>query len=284
MRFAIDIPNFGPSGDGDFGDPLFVAELAHEAEEAGWDGFFVWDHLGADWPIAIADPIVLLTAIAMRTSTLKLGPMVTPLPRRRPWKLARELVTLDHVSQGRVIFGAGIGGGEEYSFFHEPGDDRAHGEMLDEGLAIVRQLWSGEPCSHHGTHYHIDSAQFLPRPVQSHIPIWIAGQWPNPRPMRRAARWHGVFPIARGRSFTEQMTAEEMGAVAAFVNEHRVDTSAPYDLVHWGITTGDQDTDRRTVEPYAAVGVTWWLENLNVDRGTIAEQRERIRRGPPRLG
>lgn len=152
MQFAIDIPNFGV-----YSDPHLLAELAHEAEEAGWDGFFVWDHINykivdSPGPVAIGDPWVQLAAIAMRTSQIKIGPMVTPLPRRRPWKLARETATLDHLSRGRLIFGIGLGSerSKEYSTFGEVTDPRVHGEMLDEGLEVLTRLWSGEEFNYEG--------------------------------------------------------------------------------------------------------------------------------------
>ena len=109
MQFAIDLPSFGP-----FSDANRVAQLAVEAEEAGWNGFFLWDHInyklaGSPDPVAIADPWIMLAAMALRTTNLKLGPMVTPLPRRRPWKLARETVTLDHLCGGRLVLGVGLG-------------------------------------------------------------------------------------------------------------------------------------------------------------------------------
>src|SRR5689334_12104356 len=135
MQFAIDIPHFGP-----FSDPNLVAELAHEAEEAGWNGFFLWDHLnykhdGSPAAVEIADPWILLTAIALRTKSIKLGPMVTPLPRRRPWKVARETVTLDHLSGGRLIFGAGLGFQPgDFTAFAEETDPRVRAEKLDESL------------------------------------------------------------------------------------------------------------------------------------------------------
>jgi alkanesulfonate monooxygenase SsuD/methylene tetrahydromethanopterin reductase-like flavin-dependent oxidoreductase (luciferase family) len=288
MRFAVDIPNIGTfdSQGNDFADPHFVAELAHEAEQAGWDGFFIWDHIGADWPVALADPWVLLAAAALRTTSIKLGPMVTPLPRRRPWKLARETITLDHLSQGRLILGVGIGGGTEYTCFNESGDDRIHGAMLDEGLSVLQGLWSGEPFSYTGAHYQITNAHFLPKPVQAHIPIWVAGIWPNKKPFRRAATWDGVFPLERGLTFTQQMAPQRIQEASAYVQAYRpVSTgTASYDLVHWGITTGeDPAADRALVQSYQAVGVTWWLENLNNERGSIAAQRARIRKGPPRL-
>lgn len=281
MQFAVDIPNIGP-----FADPHTVAELAYEAEESGWDGFFLWDHIGADWPVPLADPWVLLAAVALRTSRVRLGPMITPLPRRRPWKLAREAVTLDHLSRGRFILGVGIGGGGEYSCFGEPDDARAHGAMLDEGLAVLQGLWSGEPFSFSGAHYQVEGAHFLPRPVQAHIPVWVAGVWPNKPPFRRAARWDGLFPLGRGLSFTEQMTPAAIAEAAAYARSHQTGERAavPFDLVHWGITAGDDPgADRDLVAGYAAVGVTWWVENFNNERGTLEAQRARIRKGPPRL-
>jgi alkanesulfonate monooxygenase SsuD/methylene tetrahydromethanopterin reductase-like flavin-dependent oxidoreductase (luciferase family) len=288
MRFAVDIPNIGTFGGtgNDFADPHYVAELAHEAEESGWDGFFVWDHIGANWPVALSDPWVLMAAIAMQTAHIKLGPMVTPLPRRRPWKLARETITLDRLSNGRLILGVGIGGGGEYTAYDEPGDDRAHGAMLDEGLEILTGLWSGQPFSYSGTHYQVTDVQFMPQPVNGTIPIWVAGLWPNKAPFRRAARWDGMFPIGRGLPQTEQMTPEQIAESVAFTRAQRPAgrESAPFDVVHAGITMGaDPGADREVAQAYAEAGVTWWLENFSNDRGTPEEQRARIRKGPPRF-
>jgi alkanesulfonate monooxygenase SsuD/methylene tetrahydromethanopterin reductase-like flavin-dependent oxidoreductase (luciferase family) len=193
MYFAIDTPNFG-----DFADAQVLADLAREAEQAGWDGFFLWDHIGAGWEVPIGDPWVQMAAMAMTTERIKLGTLVTPVPRRRPWKLAREAVTLDQLSNGRLILGVGIGGdsGHEFSCFGESPDDKLHGAMLDEGLDVLTGLWTGEPFSYQGAHYRIDGARFLPTPVQTpRIPIWVAGIWPHPRPFRRAARWDGVCAL-----------------------------------------------------------------------------------------
>ncbi|HNP74161.1 MAG TPA: LLM class flavin-dependent oxidoreductase [Kouleothrix sp.] len=288
MQFAVDIPNYGPANarGPSFADPHFVAELAYEAEQAGWDGFFIWDHIGAGWPVVLSDVWLMLAAVALRTASLRLGPMVTPLPRRRPWKLAREVATLDRLSRGRLTLGVGIGAGDEYSSFGEPGDDRAHGEMLDEGLAVLSGLLSGEPLSYTGAHYRVANARFLPPPAQPRVPIWVAGVWPNKKPFRRAAAWDGAFPIGRGLPETEQMPPEDLRAVAEYVRSQRPAErqAQPYDLVHAGITAGrDAAADRDLAEQYAAAGVTWWLENFNNDRGPIEEQRARIRKGPPRL-
>lgn len=178
MQFAIDLPPFGP-----FSDPNLVAQMAQEAEEAGWHGFFLWDHMnyrtqGPPEPLAIADPWIMLAAMALRTTSIKLGPMVTPLPRRRPWKLAHETATLDRLSGGRLILGVGLGSDDdgEYSDFGEPADARVHGAMLDEGLAILTRLWSGEEVSFQGQHYQLSPVRFLPTPVQRpRIPILDSG-------------------------------------------------------------------------------------------------------------
>ncbi|GCE14122.1 LLM class flavin-dependent oxidoreductase [Tengunoibacter tsumagoiensis] len=281
MRFGIVIPNCG----GDYADPRFVAEVAHEAEEAGWDGFFVWDHISDKWAPEVSDPWIMLSAIAMRTHRLKLGTMVTPIPRRRPWKLSRELVTLDHLSGGRIILGVGIGGGAEYTDYGEQADNKLHAEMLDESLELLEELWTGEPVNHQGQHYTVQHVRYLPRPVQQpRIPIWVASVWPNKNPQRRAARWDGIVPIGKGLGPLEQMSPADEQACEEFVRAQQSPERAaqPYDHIHWGVLEGkDAEADRALVEEYSQVGVNWWLENITWSRGTLEEQRERIRKGPP---
>lgn len=279
MRFAIDVPHFGP-----FGDPRLLAELAYEAEEAGWDGFFIWDHINyklAGSPSPMVDPWVALTAIALRTTRIKLGPMVTPLPRRRPWKLARETVTLDHISQGRLILGVGSGhdGGQEYSGFGEVADPRSHGEMLDEGLAVLTGLWSGELFSYEGKHYHLSQIQFLPRPQQQpRIPIWVAGFWPNKKPFRRAAQWDGVFPLLREKD----MTPQNLQDIMDYVQAQRA-VGASYDVIASGLTGGfDNAKDAATLAAFAEIGATWWLESFEPYHA-LEVVRQRIRQGPPAI-
>lgn len=278
MRYAISIPNIGDA----FGDPRFAADLAVEAEAAGWDGFFVWDHIGADWAWVVSDPWVTLAAIAVRTTSLIIGTGVTPLPRRRPWKVARETVTLDRLAGGRVRLGVGIGtdAEHEYSCFDERGDDKLHGAMLDEGLDVLTGLWSGEPFSYQGAHYRITNAVFLPTPVQQpRIPIWVAGLWPNKKPFRRAAQWDGVWPIGRDGP----MTPDDIRAMLGYIGRHRADDRA-FDVVFGGETLGtDRAADAAKVAAYAEAGVTWWVEGLSNWRGSIADQRQRLRQGPPRL-
>lgn len=289
MRYALDLPNMGP-----FSEPRLLAELARDAEQAGWDGFFLWDHVGARQEnLWLSDPWIALAACAMTTERIRLGTMVTPLPRRRPWKVARETVSLDRLSGGRLILGVGVGSGRatEWDNFHEETDVRRRGAMLDEALAILTGLWSGRPFEFYGAHYTVEHAEFLPPPVQQpRIPVWVAGYWPNKPPFRRAARWDGLFPL-----FPEADDAEILPLfrdAVAFVREQRGDNPAPFDVLHRGITPGDDPA--RAVEivaPFAEAGATWWAEAIHpqrfgVDWGgewPLDALRERIRQGPPRV-
>lgn len=278
MQFAIDIPNFGI-----YSDPQLLAELAYEAEESGWDGFFIWDHINykltdsQETPM-IGDPWIQLAAIAMRTKSLKLGPMVTPLPRRRPWKVAREAVTLDHLSDGRLILGIGLGSdrSREYSSFNEVADAKIHGEMLDEGLEVMTRLWSGKEVNYEGKHYQLSNIQFLPEPLQQpRIPLWIAGYWPNKKPFRRAAHWDGIFPLTGGKS----MAPEDFREAIAYTQAQRT-SKAPFDAIAGGLTSGtDKAKDMATVSLYTEAGANWWLETFTAHH-TLEEVRQRIYQGP----
>ena len=277
MRFGLDLPPFGP-----FSDARTLAELAREAEDAGWDGFFIWDHMLHEADLPIADPWIALTAIAMSTERIRFGPLVTPLPRRRPWKLAREAATLDRLSNGRLILGVGIGSnrwGREFSTFGESPDDKTHAAMLDEGLDVLTGLWSGEPYSHEGQHYSIAEARFQPTPVQSpRIPIWVACLWPNKAPLRRAARWDGVYPIIDGLDFTPDQIREML----AYIRQHRT-SDAPFDVTIAGYTGNKEPAAvSALLQGYAEAGVTWWQEGFWWN-DTPDIVRERIRQGPPKL-
>lgn len=195
MRSGLWLPLFE-----ELADPRVVARLASEAEELGWHGIFVWDQMRWREPIRhVADPWITLAAVAAATEEVKLGPMVTPLARRRPAKVARETATLDRLSSGRLILGVGLGGDQfagEFSKTGEQVDDRVRAQMLDEALDILTHAWSGEPVNHRGKHYLIDDVQFLPRPVQRPgIPVWVAAFPGNVKPLRRAARCGGFFPV-----------------------------------------------------------------------------------------
>ena len=186
MKYAVDIPNFGL-----WSDPREVATFARQLEDAGWDGLSIWDHIVFMDGAEVADPWILLAAAASATDRLTLMNLVAPLPRRHPWKLSREAVSVDILSGGRFILGVGIGWptDPEFSRFHQEEDLKTRGDMLDEGLSILTGLWTGEPFSFSGEHYTVDEVTFLPTPLQQpRIPIWVAGMWPGGRPFRRAAQ------------------------------------------------------------------------------------------------
>lgn len=278
MRFGINMPNFGA-----FGDARTLADLAREAEERGWDGFFLWDHIGADWGAnnTFADPWIALTAMAMQTSRITLGAVVTPLPRRRPWKVAREAATLDHLSGGRLILGVGIGSdfGQEYSAFGESPDDKLHGAMLDEALEVITGLWSGEPFNFEGAHYQIHGARFQPTPVQRpRIPIWVAAVWPHKKPFRRAARWDGLCPLVDDQQMSPDQLREALAYIRPLLPEGK-----PFDALAYGGTPGaDEAAETALVAQYRDAGATWWQESMAPD-DTLDYARERIWRGPPQL-
>ena len=261
MRFGLYTPCYG-----DYADPRRMVELAQAAEQAGWNGVFVSDHLQwlAPAPQPVADPWILLAALATVTQRIRLGTLVTPLARRRPWKLAREVVTLDHLSAGRMTLGVGIGGDwiGEYSTFGESADDRLHGEQLDEGLAVLDGLWSGEPFSFSGAHYQISETQFLPRPAQQpRIPIWVGGGWPRKRPVERAARWDGIVPFGHDGP----LTPTDIRELAAAIRQEQA-SDAPFDIVCYATTvSADGIVADATIAEFAEAGVTWWLHGLDMN-------------------
>jgi alkanesulfonate monooxygenase SsuD/methylene tetrahydromethanopterin reductase-like flavin-dependent oxidoreductase (luciferase family) len=282
-RYGVHVPNMW-----EYGDPSVIAGLAELAEQSGWDGFFVWDHVLYDLrdPPDVCDPWIALAAAAARTRRIRLGPLVTPIPRRRPWKLAREVASLDALSQGRVVFGAGLGAppDAEFEAFGEDPDPIVRRGRLDEGLEVLRLLWSGERVRFAGRHHAVSDVVFKPTPVQDRIPIWVAGLWPNKRPFRRAARMDGVMPErVRGG----EATPDELGEIVAFVMAERqrqaIDPHLPYDVLASGHTpAGDRRAARTIVEPYFQAGATWWIERFHGDRGPLEVTRERLRAGPPR--
>ena len=295
MRFGISVPNFGA-----YGDARVLAALAFDAEEAGWDGFFIWDHL-LFGPTPVVDAWVALTAIAMRTERLRIGPMVTPLPRRRPAKLARETVSVDHLSHGRLVLSVGLGGGPwEWAYLGEQGDLGVRASMLDEGLEVLTRMWSGEPFHHEGVFYRVEGdlngdlrqAQFLPPSQQQpRIPVWVAATWPNKPPVRRAARWDGVNATRAHLAFDELMSAADLRDLVDFAQEQR-QGDAPFDVTMGGFSRGDDPSlDAEVITPYAEAGLTWWIESVtpwrygwqNAGPWPVERMGERIRLGPPRL-
>ncbi|WAU83075.1 LLM class flavin-dependent oxidoreductase [Streptomyces sp. Qhu-G9] len=275
LRSALWLPVFD-----DLCDPAVVARLAAEAEEAGWHGVFVWDHLRWRAPVRqVADPWITLAAIATATERLRFGPMVTALARRRPTKVARETATLDRLSGGRLTLGVGLGSDRfagELSATGEELDDRRRGRMLDESLEILTAAWSGEPVHHHGSHYTVDDITFLPRPVQRPgVPVWAAGLPGNVKPLRRAARHDGFVPVNLEHP-------DQLAGIVTTLTGLRGPRTTPYDIAV-PLPPGSDPA------PYAEAGATWWLaefapETVSVDQvrgvlrdGPVAVDNERIR-------
>lgn len=245
VRYGIHVPNFGP-----FGSARAVARLAAVAEQAGWEGVFLWDHVvrRESDRLEVVDPWVALAAAAMATERVQLGPLVTPLPRRRPWNVAKAAASLDGLSGGRMVLGVGTGTprGPELAGFGEETDARRRGDMLDEGLAIVRQAWSGRPVTASGAHYRVDGIRLLPTPARpGGIPIWGATESARGRAVRRAATLDGVFPIG--------ITPADLPAVIEAVGPERV-AAGELDVV-----TVSRDG---TAADWEAAGATWWLREL----------------------
>jgi len=281
MKYGINIPNFGW-----FGNIETLVEIGVDVEENGWDGMFIWDHLlvfkQEDMILPFADPWIALAAIACNTKRIRLGPLVTPLPRRRPWKVAREALTLDHLSNGRLVLGVGIGAPPEveYEYFGEESDATIRAQKLDESLDIIKGLWSGEPFSYNGTYYHLDTMTFLPKPKQTpRIPIWIGGSHPFRKPFRRAAHYDGVAPVHS--KWPEPITTAHLERILGIIRAERGNLDN-YAVVVCGETTGtDSQKDTKRIMPWIDTGANWWLEDIHGMRAEIEELRERIRAGPP---
>jgi alkanesulfonate monooxygenase SsuD/methylene tetrahydromethanopterin reductase-like flavin-dependent oxidoreductase (luciferase family) len=270
MRSGLFLPIFD-----ELADPAIVARLSAEAEEAGWDGVFLWDHVRWREPVVeVADPWITLAAMAVSTERIRIGPMVTPLARRRPVKVARETATLDRLSRGRLTLGVGLGSdqfGGEYSITGEELDDRRRARMLDESLEILAAAWSGEIVRHRGEHYTVEGMRFLPRPVQRPgVPVWVAGFYGKPRPLRRAARYQGFFPV--NLEHPDQL-AEIVAGLATLRGEAGEDASEPYDVIA-ALPPGSDPA------PYGAAGATWWLVEFPWDAVSGDQVRAVIRDGP----
>lgn len=266
VRSALWLPLFD-----ELSDPVAVASLAAEAEDAGWHGVFVWDHLRWQAPVRqAADAWTTLAAIATGTEQLRLGPMIMPLPRRRPAKVAKETATLDGLSNGRLVLGVGIGSdrfGRELSATGEQLDNRRRGQMLDESLQILTAAWSGEPVHHHSQHYTIDDVQFLPRPVQRPgVPVWVAGFAGNAKPLRRAASHDGYFPA-------NLKHPDQLAEIVATIAQLRQHTTGAYDIAV-GLPI---DVDPL---PYVKAGATWWMPEFAPEAVSLDGVRGVLRDGP----
>ena len=258
------------------GGPRLMAELASDAESAGWDGVFTYDAIDVGTGDTY-DPWVVLAGMAMRTERVRLGAIVFAPTRRRPWKLAREALTLDHLSSGRLVVPVGLGALDDRGFgaVGEVTDTRARAAILDETLAILDGLWTGEPFAFQGHHYRMGSMTFTPRPIQRpRIPLWVVGAWPRPRSVSRALRWDGIIP---------QLThAVEFRDLARHVAEHRSATPGlmPFDIIADGSTPPEPSRAAEVVGPFAESGATWWIE-ADWSAVSVDSLRRRIDSGPP---
>jgi alkanesulfonate monooxygenase SsuD/methylene tetrahydromethanopterin reductase-like flavin-dependent oxidoreductase (luciferase family) len=279
MKFGLDIPIAG-----EYADPRKLADLAFEAEESGWDGFFIWDIIftSGEALAPVVNPWVALAAIAMRTQRIRIGAMLTPLSRRRPWQVARETVALDILSHGRLTFGAGSGYQErDFTPFGEEYDPKIRAEKLDEGLEVLKGLWSGENFSFHGKHYQLENVTFLPKPLQSPgIPVWLAGGWPNRKPLRRAARWDGIYLMTVNQVTNELLKLEEIREAVTYMKGYREGTG-PFDVAVNGEVPDDAGKAAEIIQAYQEAGATWWIA-LEGSGESFEEYRARIRQGPPR--
>jgi alkanesulfonate monooxygenase SsuD/methylene tetrahydromethanopterin reductase-like flavin-dependent oxidoreductase (luciferase family) len=256
VRSALWAPNFGV-----FADASLIGDLAARTEAAGWDGWFLWDHvvhLAGNEPVV--DPWMALAVAARDTSRIRLGTLVTPVPRRRPWNLARQAATLDQLSRGRAVLGVGAGTERtaEFSGFGEETGLAERAAMLDEGLELISAAWSGAPVQHAGKHYLVDGVAFAPVPVQQPLPIWVGATWPHRRPLQRAARWQGVFP--------QRVPGPEALAVVRQVVGPDLDIAVA--------------SDDHPARDWATAGATWWLRGLPAD-AKIRAVEALIDAGPP---
>jgi alkanesulfonate monooxygenase SsuD/methylene tetrahydromethanopterin reductase-like flavin-dependent oxidoreductase (luciferase family) len=282
FRRAIAVPNFRA-------DPADLIGLGVAAEEAGFDGFFLWDHIvfsnSGDGP-PVADPWLALAVVAARTSRIRLGTMITPVPRRRPWQLARQTATLDRLSGGRVILGVGIGSPAygDFGIFHEPTGNRVRADMLDEGLAILAGLWSGERFSYAGRHFTVDPVRFTPAPLQRpRIPVWVGGVLPGARPIARAARWDGMVPIRYADRRLVRPSAEDIAGVRDQVAAARP-PGEPFDLVVSSEVAAEPGEVPGLARPYQEAGATWWIETAKPEPGWWEGVTRRVAAGVAAAG
>lgn len=280
MRFGLDV-----SPCGEWGDPRTLAQLAALAERSGWDGVFLEDYVFHPDGLDVYDPWIALAAIALATKHIRLGTMVTPLPRRRPWKVAAEAMTIDRLSDGRMILAVGSGdpASADNSRVGEPAQAQVRGELLDEALAIIDGLWRGKPLHHEGRHFRIDGAALRPRPQQRpRIPIWIGGQYTRQRPRERALRWDGSCLYRVEPPDWEDLTPDDVGELRGLAREQR-GSDKGFDIVVGGRERRDDErAERRYVAELEAAGATWWQEWV-APSTPLHDVRDYIAAGPLRI-
>jgi alkanesulfonate monooxygenase SsuD/methylene tetrahydromethanopterin reductase-like flavin-dependent oxidoreductase (luciferase family) len=282
VRFGVFLPPFA-----DFAEPSRVVALARDAESAGWDGVFLWDHMLAFPSMPVADSWITMAAMAQATETIRIGSLVTPLARRRPWVLARQAASLDRLSRGRLVVGVGLGddGWTEFSSFSgEPVEPRERAFVLDESLHLLREFWSGAPVRHAGDRFEVSSPAFRPVPVQEPLPVWVACRWPHRKPLARAAKHQGCFPLFDQGGNDIPLLPEP--AEIATVRAGLLARGAPpgIDIVCRGVSLFLEDGEREA--SFAALeeaGLTWWLESYGPGEPAAEIVETDVRAGPPRL-
>jgi len=275
VKYGVTLP---------YGDARITANLAQQAEKAGWDGVFVGD---AVWCV---DPFIQLTAAAMSTNKIRLGTMVLAMPLRRPNHVASESMAIDRLSGGRLILGMATGAtwmGWQ-GFPDEVIDTRARAEMLDEAIDIITRLHQSEQFDFDGKHYHIklsqvDTVHYPPKTIQQpRVPMWIPGAWPRMKSMRRVLKCDGLLPMKMnidGRA--EDVTPVDLREMKAYIDANRKLTT-PFDYTIEGQTNNLGPAQARDkIMPWIEAGITWWIEGTwNLSR---EEVEARICLGPPQL-
>jgi alkanesulfonate monooxygenase SsuD/methylene tetrahydromethanopterin reductase-like flavin-dependent oxidoreductase (luciferase family) len=279
MRYGLSLPNAG-----EWGDAHTLAHLALLAEQSGWDGIFLEDYIvwQGNQGTPTYDPWIILAAMAMKTKRIRLGTAVTPLARRRPWKVAQECVTVDHLSNGRLILGVGLGDtiSSDVSFTHfgEETQIKSRAKMLDEALEVITGLWSGKPFEYHGEYYQVNEVTVLPCPVQRpRIPIWVGGGFPLQGPTQRALRWDGSFLYKHSATGSwVDWTPEDIRMLKSMAEDQRTSSSS-FDIVVGG------RKEKALIRSLAEAGATWWVEYIPPDMGDLEFVRAYIQAGPLRI-
>ncbi len=273
MKFGFVMP---------FGDARFAAECAQQAEKSGWDGFFIWE------PVWGTDPWVCLTAAAMKTTRIRLGTMLSPLPVLSPWKLASEAATLDNLSGGRVILSVGLGAMDTgFMNFGLPTDRKIRAERMDEGLEIITGLWKGQPFQFEGRHFHVKPVELnTPLPPAQHprIPIWVVGAWPKMKSMKRTLQFDGLLPNFMDENGKVIMGHPDLNILSEMVDYVRQNQSPdrPFEIIMEGETDPERPETMNIVQSYSRMGVTWWIEaqwNQESNQALL----DRLKAGPPRV-
>lgn len=285
---------------GSFGSAAQVLEMAVGAEDAGWDGFFSWDGLSLlSMPVDTFDPWAVLAAAAVRTERITLGAMVFALPRRKPWEVVRQALTVDHLSGGRLVLPVGVGVLDDGGFSAVPGQQqslRERAELLDDALAYLDRAWTGERFTFEGTHVRTGEMQFLPRPVERavvghHVPVWPVGVWDAERPpvrsLDRTLRADGIVLQLRGDRGFDVPTSDDVSALVGWLTTRRadlgLDAARPFDVVVQGELPADRSTAADQLAGLADAGATWWVESRwNPETATPESLLDAIHAGPPR--